>query len=230
MPKLKKPDVVLDELDYNTLRPTLLFSEYGRNVKSMVEQLTTLDDRDKRNQMAQLIVQTMGLLNPGNREQADYKQKFWDHLHAMTGNALDIDSPYPKPELERLVAKPQAVNYLQNRVRYRYYGKSVEKMIERAAEMEEGDQKNEFIKMLGSFMKTSCKNWNDENVSDQAIIDQINELSNDKLNLASDGFQFMLEGTRYTAKEMSTSLGMDDRKKFRNKNNKRNKKNFRNKR
>lgn len=169
--------------EYNTVRNHLVFSEYGRNVQRLVEFLGTIQDRAERNRKANTVIAIMGNLNPHLRDTADYKHKLWDHLFAMSNFTLDVDSPYPIPTPEILNKKPDRVAYLGNHIKFRFYGRNVQSMIKTAAEMEEGEEKQYFINMIASFMRNSSKNWNDENLSAEAIVDHIAVLSEGRLKI-----------------------------------------------
>ena len=67
-------------MEYNTTQKRLVLPEYGRNIQKMVEYCKTIDDRERRNRMAQAIITIMGSINPHFRDMADYKHKLWDHL------------------------------------------------------------------------------------------------------------------------------------------------------
>ena len=62
-------------LDYNTSREKMAMPEYGRNVLKMVENLKTIEDREKRSQQAAAVVKVMELLNPQVHQQDDYEHK-----------------------------------------------------------------------------------------------------------------------------------------------------------
>lgn len=169
--------------DYNTTQAPIVFSEYGRNVQRLVEYLGTIDDRDERNRKANTVIAIMGNLNPHLRDTADYKHKLWDHLFAMSNFTLDVDSPYPIPTPETLYRKPETVPYLGNHIKFRFYGRNVQSMVKEAADMEEGDEKQYFINMIASFMRNSSKNWNDENLSAEAIAEHLEVLSEGRLRI-----------------------------------------------
>jgi hypothetical protein len=67
-------------MDYNTGRNYLGMKEYGRHVQRMVEYLLTIEDRAKRQQQAQGVIELMGFLNPHLKNVEDFKHKLWDHL------------------------------------------------------------------------------------------------------------------------------------------------------
>ncbi len=180
-----------ESLEYNTERNFLVISEYGRNVQKMVEYAMEEMDRDKRNRLAQALIALMGNLNPHLRDIADYKHKLWDHLFFISNFKLDVDSPYPIPTAETLTSKPDALGYPQNRIRFRFYGKNVELLIQKATEMEDGPVKTAYINMIGTFMKNACRNWNDEMLEDDQILSHLEMLSGGKIKLVqSDDLEF----------------------------------------
>ena len=89
-------------LDYNTDREDLRMPEYGRHVQSMIAYCLTLPDREHRTKVANSIIDVIGNLNPGLRDNPDYRHKLWDHLFVMSNFELDVDCPYPTPTREKL--------------------------------------------------------------------------------------------------------------------------------
>lgn len=172
--------------EYNTDRGFMQISEYGRNIQKMVEVAVAVPDRGKRNKLAGALIQLMGMLNPHLRDVADYKHKLWDHLFVISDFKLDVDSPYPIPTRESVALKPAIMNYPQRRIRYRFYGKNIEQMIGRAGEMPEGPTKVGFINLIGSFMKQACKNWNEEQLSDEEILSHLELLSEGRIRLTTE--------------------------------------------
>ena len=109
-------------MDYNTQRKKLPLPEYGRNIQNMVDYLFTIEDRDKRNKSAQVVIDVMGNLYPYLRDVAEFKHKLWDHLAIMSDFKLDIDYPYNPPTPDILTGKPKRVPYPVNNIKYRHYG------------------------------------------------------------------------------------------------------------
>ena len=87
-------------MDYNTQREHLILPEYGRHVQKMLEQVCEIEDKEKRTQQAQAVVNVMSTLNPHLKEYPDYKHKLWDHAHIISGYKLDVDGPYEAPVKE----------------------------------------------------------------------------------------------------------------------------------
>lgn len=172
-------------MEYNTSRPNLKIPEYGRNVQKMVEHLKTLPTKEERSQAANSIISVMVALNPQLKEQSEYKQKLWDHLFLIGNYDLDIDSPFPPPTRAEMEAPPQKPEYASNHIKYRYYGKNVERMIKHAIDMPEGPMKDNFVNALASYMKMAYRMWNEEKVPDEVILKHLVELSHGKLQLDS---------------------------------------------
>lgn len=170
-------------MEYNTERVKMAIPEYGRNVQRMIEFAVSVKDRDERNRVARAIISVMGQLNPHLRDVTDFKHKLWDHLFIISDFKLDVDSPYPIPNAETFKTKPDRVSYPDNKIKYRHYGKILEKIIEKAVEFEEGDEKKALTELIANSMKKSYLMWNRDSVTDEVIFDQLLELSKGKLRM-----------------------------------------------
>lgn len=176
--------------DYNTQRKRMALPEYGRNVQKMVDHIKTIEDRSERNRAAKTIIQIMGNLNPHLRDIGDFKHKLWDHLALIANFDLDIDSPYPVPEVSKLVEKPKQVPYKQGEIRFLHYGRIVELMINAASEMEDGNEKEYLTNLIVNQMKKSYITWNRGQVSDEVIIGDLKLLSRGRLKI-TDGVKIL---------------------------------------
>ena len=173
-------------MEYNTEREKLAIPEYGRNIQNMIEYATTVEDREKRNKYARIIINIMAQMNPSIRDQGDYMHKLWDHLFIISDFKLDVDAPYPMPEKDLIKRKPDPVKYSDNQITYRHYGKYVERMIENIAEMEDGPAKDELIRIIANHLKKSYLNWNRDSVNDETILKHLEQLSGGRLKLTED--------------------------------------------
>lgn len=171
------------EYDYNTRRAHLILPEYGRNIQKMIEHLLTIEDREERNRAARAVIAVMGNLNPHLRDVADFKHKLWDHLAIISDFKLDIDSPYETPTPELLAEKPKRIPYNQKPIRFKHYGHSIVLMIDKAVEMEDGEEKQDLVKMIAYHMKKSYLTWNREAVDDREILEDLATLSKNRLQL-----------------------------------------------
>lgn len=163
--------------DYNSSRKKLILPEYGRNIQKMVNHIKTIEDRDERNKAAKTVIGVMGNLNPHLRDVGDFKHKLWDHLAVISDFELDIDSPYEKPSPESLKSSPDKVPYHQHKIKKKHYGRSIVLMIEKAVELEAGEEKEDLVRMIAYHMKKSYLTWNREAVSDEEIFTDMKTLS-----------------------------------------------------
>ena len=167
----------VESKDYNTSRKKLALPEYGRNVQNMVDLLLQIEDRETRNKAAKSIVDVMGNLYPYLRDVPDFKHKLWDHLAIMAKFKLDIDYPYEPPSPDILTEKPKRVPYLQTNLKYRYYGRTMELMIKKAMEYDDGPEKDVLVYQLANHMKKCYLTWNKDSVDDTLIFEDLSNMS-----------------------------------------------------
>ncbi len=175
-------------MEYNTTRDQLVIPEYGRNVQKLIKYAIKIKDKKKRNEMAHLIVHVMAQMNPHVRETSDFKRKLWDHIFIISDFKLDVDSPYPKPSPDILTEKPKQLKYKEEDIEFRYYGKNVERLIKKAAEYKDGEEKDALIKAIANHLKKSYLSWNRESVSDNLINEHLKSISHGKLEI-KEGMQ-----------------------------------------
>ncbi|WP_437918209.1 DUF4290 domain-containing protein [Sphingobacterium sp. LRF_L2] len=174
------------DFDYNSTRPKLILAEYGRNVQNMVDYICTLPTQEERNRYAQVVIDMMGVLNPHLRDVSDFKHKLWDHLHIISDFKIDVESPYPVPERDAIHKKPELLNYPQHSIRFKHYGFTVERMIEKALAMPNPENRHRMAISVANFMKMAYMTWNKDSVQDEHIIQDLFELSKGQLSLPSD--------------------------------------------
>jgi len=168
-------------MEYNTQLPKLEIPEYGRNIQVMIDYCVTIEDREERNKCAKAIIQIMGQLNPHLRDIADFTHKLWDHLFVISKFQLDVDSPYPRPSAESFATKPKTVPYPATKMKYKHYGKTIERIIEAAKSFEDGPEKKELTRLIANHLKKSYVNWNKDSVTDDVIFKQFKEMTNNEL-------------------------------------------------
>ena len=100
----------MEALQYNSERTPLVIPEYGRHMHVMVDQLLATEE-EERNKKAKAIIGVMGNLNPHLRDVPDFQHKLWDQLFIMSNFALDVDSPFEKPQQEMLEQGPEPLAY-----------------------------------------------------------------------------------------------------------------------
>ncbi|MBV8327835.1 DUF4290 domain-containing protein [Chryseobacterium sp.] len=170
-------------MEYNTQKTQLHMPEYGRIIQQLVERCKELVSREERSEMAMAIIDFMGQRNPQLRDEENYKHKLWDHLFILADYDLDVDSPYPFPTREQLAEKPKRMEYPKLQGDFKFYGKSILQLIEKAIELETGDEKEALIEVIANNMKKSYNVYNKEHVTDDVIFRHLKELSENRLDL-----------------------------------------------
>ena len=174
-------------MEYNTQRPQLKISDYGRNISKLIEYAKTVEDRDKRTQMAAAIVDIMARIGAdGTEEGSDYRRKYWVHLMILANWELDVDLPYEISSEETVEFKPHTLSYNQGKTHYRHYGSVMENMIRRVAEYPEGEERDELVGLMAHAMKRDYLLWNRDTVEDELISLQLNTISDGRLEVAED--------------------------------------------
>jgi hypothetical protein len=173
-------------MEYNTTRGPMKISEYGRNIQNMILYIASLPDREQRNRLTSTLVNILAIMNPDMRDQVDIKHKLYDHVHLMSDFTLDIDSPYPVPPRPEEAPAPARVPYTQENIKLRPYGKYMQRMIEKAVEYEEGEEKDALVKTIANNLKKMYLNWNRDSVNDELIYEHLSLLSGKKLKLRED--------------------------------------------
>lgn len=172
--------------DYNSTRPKLILAEYGRNVQNMVDHICTVESKEERNRLAQVVIDMMGVLNPHLRDVSDFKHKLWDHLYIISDFKIDVDSPYPIPSKGDIRHKPEPIPYPQHRIRFKHYGHVVEEMIAKAISVQHEEARLKMTIGIANFMKMAYMTWNKDSVNDQQIISDLKDLSEGILQLPED--------------------------------------------
>jgi len=175
-------------MEYHTQRTPLVLAEYGRYVQELVDHALTIEEKEERNKAAVAIVQLMTQMNPSFKGNEELQHKLWDDLFIMSGYALDVDAPFPKPEPKENV-KAEKIDYPDQKFKYRHYGKTIDSVIEAARKIEDPAERQELTQMIANMMKRNYLNFNRDSVNDEMIVEQLKEMSNGELVLDED-FKF----------------------------------------
>ena len=170
-------------MDYNTYREKLILPEYGRHVQKMIEKVKGIEDKEKRNEQIQAVVNVMALLNPSLKEYPDYKRKLWDHVYVIAGYDIDIDSPYEVPTPAKAAAKPDPIPIEKTPIKASCYGRNIENMIDLVAGIEDPNVRNEMIRNLARYMRQQYLIWNKDSVADETILKDMAQLAQGKLEI-----------------------------------------------
>ena len=180
------------------MKDHLTMPEYGRHVQNMINHAIGLTKKKEKQECVDAIIAFMGQMNPHLRDVKEFTHKLWDHLHIMSDFQLDVKSPYPKPEKDKLTEKPEPMQYPGNKIKFSYYGSTIPNMIE-AALNTEGAEREIMTGMIANQMKKSYILFNESSVDNNIIKLHLKQLSNEKLKLADD-FQFIRSASVRQAK------------------------------
>lgn len=169
--------------NYNYTRRKLYLPEYGRHIHEMVDQLLLIEDREERNKQARAVIAVMGNLNPLLRDTADFTHKLWDHLFIMSDFQLDVDSPYARPTRQELMMKPRKLQYSQERIAYKHYGKYVAHTLKALREEKDQAALDVAIGSLARYMRAKSFEYNQEHPNNEVIIKDIKIMSEDGIKL-----------------------------------------------
>ena len=170
--------------EYNTSRPDIILKEYGRNVQKLVEYLRSIPDKEKRTEMAFTLIELMKQLTPSVKDATpENPQRMWDDLYVIADFKMELNNPFPVPDRESLFKKPAHIGYPQSNIRFKHYGKNIERLIKEATKLENEQERNDAVIYLGKLMKTFYGNWNKETLDDSVIVNDIRSLSQGKLSL-----------------------------------------------
>lgn len=169
--------------EYNTQREGIILKEYGRNVQKLVNYIRTIPDKEKRTKMATTLIELIKQLAPVVKEAHENPQRMWDDLYIIADFNLDIDNPFTTPDRTILFKKPRKMEYPQSDVRFKHYGKNVERLIKEAIKKEDPAEREEATIYLGKLMKTFYSNWNKETLDDSVIVKDLQIMSQGKLTL-----------------------------------------------
>jgi hypothetical protein len=188
-------------MEYNTQRPRLMISEYGRYIQNMARAVAKIEDKEKRNAMARAIIDLMSQASPQFRNIEEYKHKLWDHLIMISDFKLVIDSPYPFPERRDVVIGGTApLPYPKHKIKMRHYGKNLEALVGKTKEIDE-EKRKAMAEVVANYMKLCYANWSKESVSDETVRTDLKTLSKGMLELDKD----------YTFSEIAPSKQSDFR-------------------
>lgn len=175
-------------MQYNTTRNDMSMREYGRHIQKMVEYLLTIEDKDKRQQQAHIVIELMGFLNPHLKNVEDFRHKLWDHLFFISDFKLEVDSPYPIPQRETYKQKPDPLPYPKRHPKFSHLGKNLEIIIDKALKEEDADKKAGFANAIAYYMKLAYSNWHKELVHDDAIRSELNSITGGQLEFSNTPF------------------------------------------
>lgn len=179
-------------LPYNTGNEPLPMPEYGRTIQQMVDHCVMIPDREERTACAYQIIRTMKTLFPKAINDKRDINKFWDHLNIMARFELDIDFPVEVATKEDLETKPAPISVNSTPVRHRHYGRHLEEMVQKVADMENTPEKDILIEMLANQMKKDLMTADREMaVSDERVFRDLETISKGAITIDPSTYRLM---------------------------------------
>ncbi len=176
-------------LTYKNHLKDLVLPEYGRNIQNMVDHCLAIKDREERTLCARSIVDSMAILFPAQGDQQAYRRKLWDHLAIISNFQLDVDLPFELVKPDSFEERPEPVSEGTNQIKRRHYGHHIEAMVKAAAEMPQGDERDELIVLLANQMKKLLTALNPEGVEDEKVFKDLYEMSDGAILLTVENLQ-----------------------------------------
>lgn len=177
-------------LEYNSIREKLLLPEYGRNIQKLVQHAKAIEDPEKRQWYVEVLVELMNQMLPGTKTAKEIEDKLWNHLFYIAGYDLDVRVPETVTIHEKgdvFMIPSEDVDYPQKKIPYRHYGWNVHLMVQKVLGMEPGPKRDEFAKIIASYMKLAYRTWGKEQfVNDEMIKEDLRKMSQGQIDVSED--------------------------------------------
>ncbi len=131
----------------------------------------------------------MNQMLPGNKSTKEIEDKLWNHLFFIADYDLDVTVPEAVTihRKDEIFTKPSKIDYPQKPIPYRHYGHNVHTLIAKAISMEDGPKKEEFCKIIASYMKLAYRTWGKEQfVNDELIKEDLKKMSKGALVVSDE--------------------------------------------
>ena len=177
-------------LEYNASREKLVLPEYGRNIQRLVQYAKTIEDAEKRQWYVETLIERMNQMLPGTKTSTEIADKLWNHLFYIANYDLDVKIPenviiHKKGDV--FMIPSDDVDYPQKKIPYRHYGWNVHTMVQKALGMEQGPKREEFGKIIASYMKLAYRTWGKEQfVNDELIKADLRKMSHGQIDVADE--------------------------------------------
>lgn len=180
-------------MQYNTQRTKLKLPEYGRNIQQMINYCRNIENQEQRNECARTIASIMSRLFSQLEQDnmvfnPQIERKLWDSINIIADFDLNIDFPCQVIGKEESMPKPEKVPYGNRNIKIRTYGKIIENMIKAIADMPEGKDKDDLLKLVAYQMKKQLFLHNKEAAEDAIVLRDLEWISQGKLNIDKNKF------------------------------------------
>lgn len=175
------------DIAYNTTQDELLYSEYGRTVQELLRKANAVADDAERQAYVERVIKLMLQMEPSIKTQENYEERLWKHAFQIAGEPLNVTIPegidVSVEEKEQIDALP----YPDTATRMKHYGRNVQQLIQSAATMEEGPERDHATYVAAYYMKIALTSWaSGQFVNEEMIRKDLYELSGKKLVLSPE--------------------------------------------
>jgi hypothetical protein len=194
-----------ERMEYNSSREKLEIAEYGRHVQKMIDHAKTIEDKEQRQFFFEMIVELMGQILPNNKPSPEQTNKLWNHAMMIANYDIDVEPPKDVNIVKHTEqVHPPKLPYPTSNKKYRHYGVNVQKLIEKAAEVEDPEKQKEFAVAIGSYMKMAYKTWSPEHyMNDESIKGDLKAISKGNIDLEDDVSLDFLKNVKHSPKNQT---------------------------
>jgi hypothetical protein len=108
----------------------------------------------------------------------------------MSDFKLDIDWPYDISQANKILAKPQPMEYPMTKISVRHYGHIMAEVFERLKTMAPGEERDALTKLAANQMKLSLMMWSHGSCDDEKVASDLAKYTDGKIQLDLNTFVF----------------------------------------
>lgn len=173
-------------LTYNNRLKPLVLPEYGRHFQDMLNHCMSIEDRAERTLCARSIIDAMSVIFQPQGDKYAHRLKLWNHLALMSDFQLDVDLPFELARPEGYEQTPEPVAPGSGHAKRKVYGCHLELMVEEAAKMPEGEERDDLVFLLANQMKKLLLAVNPEGVDDSKVFRDLYDMTDGRLHITPE--------------------------------------------
>ena len=175
------------DIAYNTTQDELVISEYGRNVQELLRKANDVADDAERQAYVERVIKLMLQMNAEVKNQENYEERLWRHAFLIAGEPLRVTVPEGISLDEEAEEATARMDYPDTNSRMKHYGQNVQALIQKAAELEDGPEKDHATYVAAYYMKIALTSWaSGQHINEEMIRKDLYELSNKQLMLGPE--------------------------------------------
>ena len=168
-------------MEYNIHRKQLVIPDYGRHIHAFINYAQKIKDKKDRQKFCEGLIMLLENIHYQSKASEENKQNLWNHINIMSGFNLDVDFPYPVESKIENQKKPDKLNYSDNKIRFKHFGKNISSIIEKIKKVKDEKTKNYLTKLIVNYLKKSSQQWNKNSMDNRTLKSQFIEMSNGEL-------------------------------------------------